>query len=196
MNLPYDWERNHPLTSCDLGYQGFDPQPYKHEEIGIRMGICWWGWEYHRKNINIPSRFFHRHLRLPDGRQFYVKFGCVWANKWWAHHKNGGFRLVYFGEGWMNISYSFSLLQREYIVPSHSFFSLQGILDWLREILSVFKTWTLLQKGSTDRERITPWGDAREEIGDDWSQQWYQMGQQPHWYLKLTLHLVPGTHFS
>jgi hypothetical protein len=73
----------------------------------------------------------------------------------------------------MNIRYSFSLLQREYIVPSHSFFFLQGILDWLREILSVLKTWTLLQKGSTDRERITPWGDAREQIGDDiFSQQW------------------------
>jgi hypothetical protein len=53
------------------------------------------------------------------------------------------------------------------------FFFLQGILDWLREILSVLKTWTLLQKGSTDRERITPWGDAREQIGDDiFSQQW------------------------
>ena len=81
-------ENTNPWTS-DLGYQGFDPQPYKHEEIGIRMGRCWWGWEDHRKNINIPSRFCHRHLRLPDGRQFYVKFACVWANKWYTLVKDG-----------------------------------------------------------------------------------------------------------
>ena len=161
MNLPYDWERNHPLTSCDLGYQGFDPQPHKHEEIGIRMGICWWGWEDHRKNINIPSRFCHRHLRLPDGRQFYVKFACVWANKWYTLVK----------DGWTFVILSVCC-NGNILFPATVFF-LQGILDWLREILSVLKTWTLLQKGSTDRERITPWGDAREQIGDDiFSQQW------------------------